>query len=85
MIAQDWIQRNPILEPKDSTTYTFEIPVNRFEFDALKEEVEALKKLLKAAKIYDEETGQSDCEIEEKMELIRKFAEALDIDLSYEN
>ncbi len=51
------------------------------EFDDLKKEVLEMRKLLKKAKQYDEDTGQKDCEIEEKMELLRKVAEAVGVDL----
>lgn len=51
------------------------------EFDALKREVEALKDLLKAAKLYDEKTGQKDCEMDEKIALIKKVADMVGVDL----
>ena len=56
-------------------------PVSREEFDALKKEMEELKKLLKAAKEYDEKTGQPDCHMDEKVELIKKIAELVGVDL----
>jgi hypothetical protein len=40
--------------------------VDRTEFESLKQEVEELKKLLKAAKAYDEATGQPNCEMRER-------------------
>ena len=55
--------------------------VSRQEFEELKKEVQSLVKLLKAAKIYDEEMGQKDCEMEEKVALIKGLAEFLDVDL----
>ena len=55
--------------------------VGRDEFNTLKAELEALKKLLKAAKIYDDETGQPDCEMEEKVELIKRLADLVGVDL----
>jgi hypothetical protein len=57
-------------------------PVTREEFDALKAELVSLKKLLEAAKRYDDETGQADCEDAEKVRLFRRLAELVDIDLS---
>ena len=48
--------------------------VTREEFEALKNEMEELKKLLIAAKKYDEATGQKDCEMEEKISLIKQIA-----------
>ena len=54
----------------------------RAEFDALKAELESLKKLLAAAKKYDEETGQPECETEEKVALLKKLAQLVGVDLS---
>lgn len=58
-----------------------EIAVPREEFDKLKKEVESLKKLLIAAKIYDEETNQKDCEMESKIDLIKKVAELVGVNV----
>ena len=55
--------------------------ISRAEFDALKAELESLKKLLKAAKIYDEETGQKDCEDPEKVAMFRKLAELVGVSM----
>ena len=55
--------------------------VSRFEFDALKAEVEQLKRDLIEAKRYDEETGQPDCEMEDKVAFIKQIAEAVGVDL----
>lgn len=52
------------------------------EFDALKAEVENLKALLIRAKEYDAATGQPDCEKDEKVELVRKVAQLVGVDLS---
>lgn len=51
------------------------------EFNALKKEIEELKKLLLAAKKFDEATGQPDCEMDEKVGFIKKLAELLDVDM----
>lgn len=55
--------------------------VSKKEFDALKKEVEELKELLKRAKKYDEANNEPNCEIEDKMKLLRKVAEAVGINL----
>jgi hypothetical protein len=55
--------------------------VTKEEFDALKSEVEELRALLRAAKAFDEATGQPDCEVDEKVELIKRVAEAVGVDL----
>lgn len=53
----------------------------REEFDALKAELESLKKLLVAAKQYDTETGQPDCEDADKIALFKKLAKMVGVDL----
>lgn len=55
--------------------------VSQAEFDKLKKEVEELKELLKAAKKFDEATDQKDCEMDEKVEFIKKLAEFVGVDL----
>jgi hypothetical protein len=55
--------------------------VSREEFEALRKEVQELKILLLAAKRFDEATGQADCEMEEKVELIKNIAELVGVDL----
>lgn len=50
------------------------------EFEKLKKEVQALKDLLKQAKIFDAETGQPDCHMDEKVQFIRKMADMLGVD-----
>lgn len=65
-----------------SATQTFSgALVSKEEFEKLKSEVELMKSLLKKAKLYDEETGQKDCEMEEKVSFIKKIAEAVGVDL----
>lgn len=78
-------QRYPWVQPyidEPWRTVTTDPEVSKEEFDALKREVEALRKLLKAAKEYDEETGQPDCEQDEKIALIRRLAEICGVDMS---
>lgn len=72
---------NTITQPPNQTTWVIQPQVNRAEFDALRAEVENLKKLLKLAKAMDEATGQPDCEMDEKVALIKSVAEALGVDL----
>jgi hypothetical protein len=55
--------------------------VSRAEFDALKAEMQELKKLLKAAKKFDEKTGQPDCEMDEKVKLIKAIAKLVGVDM----
>jgi len=73
-----WIDRWPNIPSWPQTT----IPsISRQEFDDLKKEVAEMKELLKRAKEYDERTGQPDCEIDEKMDLLRKVAKLVGVDL----
>jgi len=53
----------------------------RKEFEDLKKEVEDLKKLLKRAKEYDEKNNEPDCEIEDKIKLLKQIAALVGVDL----
>jgi hypothetical protein len=80
-----WKRKHDYFEPYVQPLVPFPVQpsaVPREEFDALKREVEELKKLLIAAKQYDDATGQPDCEQADKMALIRKLAELVGVDLS---
>ena len=61
-------------------TYTQTGGVSQEEFNKLKVEMESLKKLLIAAKIYDDETDQPDCEMEDKIALLRRLADMVGVD-----
>lgn len=67
--------KGPQVVPSDSG-------VSRKDFDDLRKEVMELKELLLAAKKFDEATGQPNCEIEEKVEILKKVAELVGVDLS---
>jgi phosphoribosyl-ATP pyrophosphohydrolase len=54
---------------------------SREEFNRLKKTVEEMKELLTAAKKQDIEEGNPDCEMEEKVEFLRKVAKLVNIDL----
>ena len=56
-------------------------PTSR-EFEALKKEVQELRKLLEAAKEYDKNTRQPDCEMDEKVGFIKSLAEYLGVDMT---
>ena len=51
------------------------------ERDALKKDVEEIKSLLKKAKEYDERTNQPNCELEEKIEFLRKMADMVGVNM----
>ena len=73
------------LWPKPTTTdstYIFPSGPSQQQFDALKKEVEELKKIVKAAKEYDEATGQPDCEVDEKVDMIKKLADYVGVDMN---
>ncbi|MEM9880455.1 MAG: hypothetical protein AAF862_14380 [Pseudomonadota bacterium] len=55
--------------------------VSQYEFDQLKRQVEEMKLLLERAIKYDEENDEPHCETEEKMELLRKMAALVGVDL----
>ncbi len=68
-----WITPNAPTPPVDT--------IAREEFEALKHEIEELKKLLIAAKQFDAATGQPDCEMDEKVALIKRLADLVGVDL----
>lgn len=51
------------------------------EFDKLKKEVQELKELIKAAQKFDAATNQPDCELDAKIDLIKKIAELVGVNL----
>lgn len=56
-------------------------PVTRAEFDALKSEIAEMKEMLRRAKAFDEKIGSPNCEVEEKMALLRKIADLVGLSL----
>jgi hypothetical protein len=52
------------------------------EVEILRREVEQLKELLKGAIEYDKRNNEPHCEIDEKVALLKKIAEAFGIDLT---
>ena len=71
----------PWINPNPSQPFLYNQPT-REEFEQLKQEIQELKLLLKAALRYDEKTNQPHCEQEEKIALIKKLAEYVGVDLS---
>jgi hypothetical protein len=57
-------------------------PVTREEFEKLKAEVAEMKALLLKAKKYDEDNGEPGCEMESKVEVLKRVAEMVGVDLS---
>jgi hypothetical protein len=83
-VSDDWLNRNPQWPPIVYQPPQITIPLGptREEFDALKKEMQELKELLKAAKKYDEATGQPDCEMEDKVKILTDLAKMVGIDLT---
>lgn len=67
--------------PLHPYTPSYPAGVSKEEFDALKQEMEELKKLLKAAKEFDDKTGQPHCEVEAKVKLIKEIAKLVGVDM----
>lgn len=80
---KDWYpgSLNPIPFPQQQTLVIQPPEVTRAEFDELKRQVGEMVLLLKRAKKYDEDNGEPDCEIDEKMDLLRKVAKMVGVDL----
>ena len=78
-------KKYPFLEPLKTNPGIFidqtMMPPTRAEFDALKKEVQELKKLLEAAKIFDSKTDQHDCEMDSKIDFLKKVGELVGVDL----
>lgn len=72
------------ITPDDSAqppNWPIQLGVSQADFDALKKEVEELKKLLQAAAAFDKATGQPHCEMDEKVALIKAIAKMVGVDL----
>lgn len=79
---QPWYPQQPLQPLNPSIPMEFNLNViTREEFDALKRDVAEMKELLKRAKIYDEKNNEPDCEVDEKMEVLRKVAKMVGISL----
>lgn len=84
---RDWYQPHfpmtpAIPMPGPNQTIVVQPPsISRAEFDELKREVTEMKALLKRAKEYDERNGEPNCEMDEKMAILRKVAELVGVKL----
>lgn len=79
-IGDSWAEQFPDKWPK-FTPPIITPDVTREEFNALRNEVIELKKLLEVAKKFDQATGQPDCQMEEKVKLIKAIAKLVGVDL----
>jgi hypothetical protein len=73
---QPWVQDPPLQPPAPFA------PPTRQEFDDLKAKVDEMHKILKVAKQYDTDTGQPDCEMSDKVALLKQVADLVGVDLS---
>jgi DNA-binding XRE family transcriptional regulator len=51
------------------------------QIEELRKELLLVKELLKKAIKYDEDNGEPNCEMEEKVELLKKIADAVGVDI----
>lgn len=72
----------PVFPPNQTQTWPDMTGVTREEFDALLRDVEEMKELLERAKKYDEDNHEPDCEVDEKMAILKKVADAFGVDIS---
>lgn len=77
--ADKWRHNFPWVLP--GSVPASEVPVSRFEFEALKRDVEEMKVLLARAIKYDQEHNEPACETESKMDLLRRIAKVVGVDL----
>jgi hypothetical protein len=76
-----WPEQIPFPTPTPSPTPISIIGVSRQEFDALKRQVEEMKRQLEKARAQDIREGNPDCEMEEKVSVLKQIAKAFDIEL----
>ena len=55
--------------------------ISKEEFEDLKKEVKEMKELLIKAKLYDEKNNEPSCEVENKVEVLKKIAELVGVSL----
>lgn len=79
MIADHYINKWPQQYP---SIYITPEQITRSEFEALRKEMSDLKELLVKAKEYDAQTGQPDCEMADKVAILKKVAELVGIDIT---
>lgn len=78
-----WPQFDVVTKPPDMIDWPiFQEGVNAREIKKLRDELEELKKVIKAAQLSDAKTTQPNCDKPDKLKLIRLLCEALGVDLS---
>lgn len=71
-----WVDHRTVVIPS-----MWQPNVSREEFEALKRDVDEMKALLKRAKEYDLRNGEPDCEMDDKIALLKKVAEMVGVSL----
>ena len=77
----DWPQIYPFPPQPNGIPITSPL-ITRAEFDQLKREVEQMKSELEAARAQDIADGNPDCEMEEKVAILKATAKAFGVDLN---
>lgn len=72
---------NPAKIDESILTELFKREITRQEFDDLKKEVEEMKKILTLAAEYDKRNNEPHCEMEQKVDLLKKMAGLFGISL----
>jgi hypothetical protein len=81
-IGDVWAEKFPDKWPHFNPPPTYiPIQIPNWEIEALRKEVAELRKLLKAAKEFDSATGQPDCEMEQKVKLIKDIARLVGVNM----
>jgi hypothetical protein len=80
--SERWTQPGNPFQQGQAGGLQFIQPVSRAEFDQLKREVDAMKELLIKAKAYDQRNGEPDCEMAEKVRILREVAKLVGVDLA---
>lgn len=57
--------------------------VSRAEFEALKREVEMIKELLEKAKVYDKVNNEPNCEMADKIALLKRVADLVGVEIDF--
>lgn len=84
-VGDNWSRRIPESYPWTGADFNItqtQYGPSREEFEALKKDLELMREELKAAKAQDIAEGNPDCEMEEKVALLKKVAEICGVDLS---
>lgn len=82
--SQQWVRPGQWQQEAGGTTpiiLTSIDQISRQEFEELKREVLTMKELLIKAKAYDEKNGEPNCEMEEKVKILKKVADLVGVSL----